>query len=239
MLEIIFKDHLVQPPCNEPGHQVDQVAQNSVLETRATNLLLSSAFKKNQAKSSCKYFKSGMVVLFTQISPRTFCSATLCASCAAAQCLSDFPHSLGSLWNTTCLPWELLTNYLLSDFTPLQSVQSLQQDDIPLNLSGKQCRKASSYRLLNIFFVCTMQFKKILRSLHATPPPLKVCLKPQGQDAGISVASFCWRKTSKDEKHQREQQSDRDCEEWLVKHMCWCLLAMHTPSAEGKEATRE
>lgn len=30
-----------------------------------------------------------------------------------------------------------------------------------------------------------------------------------------------------------------DCKEWLVGHMCWCLLAMHLPSAEGKEATKE
>lgn len=107
------------------------------------------------------------------------------------------------------LPWELLTWKLSSDFTPLQSVRSLQQGDIPLNFPEKQCRKASSYELLNIFFfVCTTQFKRILGSLHVTLPSLKVCIKPQGQDALILVALFCWRKTSKDEKHQREQQSD-------------------------------
>lgn len=154
-------------------------------------------------------FKIWIVVLCTQMSPRTFCSGTFRSSCAAAQCLSDFLHSLGSSWKTKFLPWELLTSYLLSDCTPLQSVQSQQEDDIPLNFPEKQCRKASSYRLLNIFsFVCSVHFKRILHSLHATLLSLKVNIKPQGQDAVISVALFCWRKTSKDVKHQSEEQSD-------------------------------
>lgn len=93
----------------------------------------------------------------------------------------------------------------------------------------------SSYWLLNVFFfVCTVQFKRILHSLHVTLPSLRVCIKPRGQDAVIPVALFFWRKPIKDEKPQ----SNEGCEEWLVRYMCWCLLAIHVPSAEEKEGTK-
>lgn len=242
-----FKDHLVQPPCNELGHlHLDLVAQSPVFKTRGTTALLSSTFKNKQGEPSHKYFSSGIVVLYTQMPPRTSCSAALCCSCAAAQCLSDFPLSwifmknkisLGRNLLKKFLPWELLTSYFLSDFTPssLYEVKNRMTFCFP----EKQCRKASSYRHLNIFFyVCTVQFKRIL-NLHVTLPPLKGCSKPGGQDAVIAVALFCWRKSSKDEKHQREQQSDRDCEEWLLGHVWWYLLAMHVPSAEGKASEEQ
>lgn len=99
---------------------------------------------------------------------------------------------------------------------------------------SRKAMQESSYWLLNVFFfVYPVQLKRILHSFRATLPPLKVCIKPRGQDTVIPVALFWWRKTIKDEKHQ----SSEGCEEWLVRHVCWCLLAMHMPSAEENEGT--
>lgn len=100
--------------------------------------------------------------------------------------------------------------------------------------AGKQVLTICS---IFFFFVCTVQFKGILHSLHVTLPSLKVCIKPGGHDAVISVALFCWRKSSKDEKHQREQQGDRDCEEWLIGHVCWCFIS-HANAISWRKSNR-
>jgi len=68
----------------------------------------------------------------------------------------------------------------LSDFTPLQSVQRLQQDGIALNLPEKQGRKTSSRKLLSIEFSALGVQCRISPSLHVTTLSLQVCIKPQG-----------------------------------------------------------
>lgn len=154
-----------------------------------------------------------MVVFYTQMSPRTFCSAPLCSPCAAAQCLSDSPHSLESLWKLRFLPLESLSSYLLSDFTPLQSVQSQLQDDIPLNFPEKQCRKASSLWAVECFLICVYSRGQKNIAQLACDSSIVEGLYQTTRPCSDSSGFIYWRNTSKHEKHQREQQT---CEEWLV-----------------------